>query len=161
MKHAIRITILILGIMPLLTSVYAQHTKLPPFRMEQVNGKVFKAEELPYGRPIVLAYFLPDCDHCQKLTEEIIGHIHAFDKASVAMITYYPVTSVGNFARKYGLNKYSNFYLGTEVERFFLKDYYQLTSLPFMALYNKNGDLQKAYYSEKGLDDLVQRLKGL
>ncbi|MFT4203168.1 MAG: hypothetical protein QM610_04580 [Chitinophagaceae bacterium] len=141
--------------------VNAQHNKLPPFRMLQEDNKVFGATQLPMGRPIVLVYFLPDCEHCQLLTKNIVEHIHAFDKTSVAMVTYYPTAEVGKFSRKYGLDKHPNFYLGTEGNSFFLKKYYHLSSLPFLALYAKNGDLVKTYYDEKGFPDLLSQLKSL
>lgn len=145
----------------MVTSIKGQHTKLPPFIMEMSNHQIFKTGQLPYGKPIVLIYFLPDCTHCQLLTSEIIKHIKEFNKASVAMVTYYPAAEVGRFVQKYGLDKYDNFYIGTESTGLFLKHYYHLTSLPFMALYTKNGDLVRLYHSEKDLTDLLQRLKAL
>lgn len=162
MKSAFSIkTIFLLSLIVLTIIARAQHTKLPPFRMLQANNQVFSAEQLPFGKPIVLIYFLPDCDHCQLLTENIVKHIKEFDKASIAMVTYYPTMEVGSFAKKYGLNKYSNFYLGTEGDTFFLKRYYNLSRLPFMALYTKNGDLVKMYYTEDGFSDLLNRVKKL
>jgi hypothetical protein len=145
----------------LVINAKAQRTKLPPFRMVQENNKLFKAEQLPFGKPIVLIYFLPDCVHCQLLTKNIVNHIKDFNKASVAMVTYYPPAEVGKFARKYGLDKHSNFYLGTEGNSFFIKNYYNLSKLPFMALYTKNGDLVKTYYTEDGFTDLLRQLKNL
>ena len=142
-------------------AVNAQHTKLPPFRILQENNQLFRAEQLPMGKPIVLIYFLPDCEHCQLLTKNMLKHIKEFDNASVAMVTYYPPVEVGKFARKYGLDKHSNFYLGTEGNSLFLKKYYNLSKLPFMALYTKNGDLVRTYYTEAGFTDLLYQLKKL
>jgi len=91
----------------------------------------------------------------------MIRHLKEFDKASVAMVTYYPTSAVKRYAQKYGLDKHANFYIGTEGTQLFLKHYYGLTTLPFMALYTKNGDLVHTYHSEKGLTDLLSRLKSL
>lgn len=77
------------------------------------------------------------------------------------MVTYYPTNEVSTFSRKYGLDKFSNFYVGTEGNSFFLKKYYNLSKLPFMALYTQNGDLVKTYYTEDGFTDLLQQLKKL
>jgi hypothetical protein len=35
----------------------AQTGKVPPFRMVLKNGKIYKAENLPFGRPIIIFYF--------------------------------------------------------------------------------------------------------
>ena len=141
--------------------VCAQPRKLPPFRMVQADDKLFKAEQLPFGKPVVIVYFLPDCQHCQRVTRYILKHVKALDKASVVMVTYYPTVEVGRYARKYGLDRQANFYLGTEGNSFFLKNYYGISKLPFMALYTKNGDMVKTYSTEQGFADLLHKLKNL
>ena len=136
----------------------AQAGKLPPFRMLQANGKVFKAEELPMGKPIVLIYFSPDCDHCNVMTKEMVKQKDKYKNASVAMVTYLPVDQVSAFVQKHGLGKLSNFYVGTEGTSFFLRNYYRLNKMPFLALYTKEGNLVKSYLDEHGMPDLVKRL---
>lgn len=52
--------------------------------------------------------------------------------------------------------------MGTEGNYLFVKDYYKIEQFPFMALYTKNGDLIKKYYSKEiNVDDLLLRLKSL
>lgn len=140
---------------------HAQKNKLPPFQVLQADGRFFKAEQLPFGKPIVLIYFAPGCDHCEKLMSSFIKNKETFCKASVAMITYYPLASVKDFIKQFGFQKYSNVYVGTEGNSFFIKKYYNLNTLPFMALYTKNGDLVQKYYSEKDMDTLIRQLKNL
>ena len=141
----------------------AQSAKLPPFRVLQSNGKVFRAEDLPMGKPIVIIYFSPECDHCQALMKDFFKSSAGFKKASIAMITFLTVDKVTKFERDYHLNKYSNIYAGTEGTSYFLKNYYKIQDLPFVALYNKNGELQKLYTaSDKGaLKDVIERLNKL
>jgi hypothetical protein len=143
------------------SGLYSQSGKVPPFQMVQSGGKVFRAQNLPLGKPIVIIYFSPDCEECQALTNELIKREEEFKKASVAMITYLPVEYVTKFITKYKLNYYPNIYVGTEGNALFLKGYYKIEKFPFMALYTKNGDLVKSYYSEHSLDDIAARLKSL
>ena len=143
------------------TSLHAQAGKLPPFRVLQTNGKVFKAQDLPIGKPIVIIYFSPDCDHCDVMTKEMMKQPEKYKKASVAMVTYLPVDQVGKFVQKHGLAKLSNFYVGTEGTSFFLRNYYKLNKMPFLALYTKNGDLVKSYTDESGMPQLVKQLSTL
>lgn len=142
-------------------NAHAQQTKIPPFRMIQSDNRIFKAEQLPFGKPIAIIYFEPDCEHCQRLTENMLKSIKKFSKTSVVMITYYPREEVEKFSKKYGLYKYPNFYLGTEGSSFFLKNYYNLSKLPFMAIYTKNGDIVKKYYSEKDFSGFLQQIQKL
>lgn len=153
-------TLLLLNIF-LMFNANAQSGKMPPFRMMQANGKVFKAENLPMGKPIIIYYFSPDCDHCQHFTQEMVKKKSALQKASVVMVSYFPVQEVMQFARKYGTDKLSNFYIGTEGNSFFLRNYYQLTQIPFLALYDKMGNLKKTYQRNIDINNLLQNLKPL
>ena len=143
------------------TNAKAQAGKLPPFRIMQTSGKIFKAGDLPMGKPIIIIYFSPECDHCDRLMKELVKQKEELKKASIAMITYLPVEKVLEFEKTYSLKNYSNIYAGTEGNSFFLKNYYRLTEMPFAALYSKNGDLIKFYNKEVDLKDLSLRLNKL
>lgn len=143
------------------SSIYAQAGKLPPFQIVQANGKIFKAQELPIGLPIVIIYFSPECDHCEKLTKELLKEETIFKKASVAMISHLPVDRISKFVQQYGLNKYSNVYVGTEGSSFFVRNYYNIEHMPFIALHDKNGNVVKLYRKEGALTDLVNQLNKL
>ena len=157
----IRQTILISLLVLCSCQAMAQSGKLPPFRMVQTNGKIFKAEDLPMGKPIIIIYFSTDCDHCSNLMKAMLAKTDELKKASVAMITYLPIENVWAFANQYQLKRFPYIYMGTEGSTYFLKNYYNLSSMPFMALYTKNGDLVKTYPNETGLSDLISRLKTL
>ena len=143
------------------TNAKAQAGKLPPFRMMQANGTIFRAEDLPIEKPIILIYFSPECGHCDKLMKELVKRTQELKKASIAMVTYLPVEKVLEFEKTYSLKKYSNIYAGTEGNSFFLRNYYKLTEMPFAALYSKKGDFIKSYYKDIDLKDLSSRLNKL
>jgi thiol-disulfide isomerase/thioredoxin len=144
------------------SNVYAQTGKVPSFRMVQADGKIFRAENLPFGKPIIIIYFSPECDDCQKLTDELLARINEFKNASVAMITYLSVDAVSQFEARNNLKKYGNFYIGTEGNYLFVKNYYSIEQFPFIALFSKDGDLIKKYYSKEiNVSDLVDHLKNL
>ena len=141
--------------------VKAQAGKLPPFRMIQANGKLYKAENLPMGKPILIIYFSPDCDHCQKFMKEFFQKSNDFKKASVVMLTYQPVEKVVQFDKDYSIQKFSNLYTGTEGNSFFVRNYYNIMQMPFTALYDKNGNFITSYSREIPLKDLTKKLSAL
>jgi hypothetical protein len=148
--------------MLIFTNINAQTGKVPPFRMVTPDGETFKAENLPFEKPIIIIYFSPDCDECQQMTKDLLSRISDFEKASIAMITYLSVEVVRKFAADNSINIYSNIYIGTEGNYLFVKNYYNIEQFPFIALYNKNGDLFKKYNSKEiDLNDLSGRLKKL
>ena len=142
-------------------SVHAQSGKLPPFKMMQASGRIFKAQNLPMGKPILIVYFSPECDHCEKMLKEFFKQAVNFQKASVAFITYLPVDKVVKFEKDYNLAKYPNMYSGTEGSTFFVRNYYKIMDVPFVALYTKNGDFVTSYEKEVDLKVLSEKLNGL
>lgn len=142
-------------------SVFSQG-KIPPFRMMQTDGKIFKAENLPVGKPVVILYFSPDCEECQKLTGELLGRMDNFANVSIAMITYQPVENVKKYVIKNKLNDYSNIFIGTEGSSLFVRNWYSIMTFPYLVLFNANGDMITRYNTKEiDLDDLISRIKML
>ena len=105
------------------SQLQAQSGKLPPFSMLKADGKLFRAQDLPMGKPILLVYFSPECDPCAKLMKDFFKQAASFQKASVAFITYLPVDRVSKFVKDYKLAQYPNIYTGTEGSTFFVRNY--------------------------------------
>src|SRR4030042_3276466 len=141
------------------SATHSQSNKVPPFKMIQADGKVFLAGNLPLGKPIVIIYFSPECEDCQQLIKELLNRINELKSASIAMIIYQPKDKVKQFVSEYQLDKYSNIFIGTEEDSYFVGKYYKVGQLPFMALYNKNGDLIKTYNKEISIEDLLIHLR--
>lgn len=136
-------------------------SQLPSFAMTLSNGQYFKAADLPKGKPILLIYFAPDCDHCHTLMNEFFKRAGEFHPAEVVMVTYTPVSDVAVFERAYQTYRHPNLKVGTEGSTFFLRQFYKLQNTPFTALYNRQGKLVSSYRKEPPLNDLLKQLKNL
>src|SRR4030095_10877224 len=145
----------------LFLSVEVFSQAIPPFKMYRSDKTIFSAAELPKTKPVVLIFFDPDCDHCQKLMKELFEKINAFKKAEIIMVTFKPIEEVAEFEKKNNTQKYQNIIVGTEGVGFYLRNYYGLTKMPFTALYDKKGSLAYSYRKETLVDDLIKRLKKL
>ena len=159
-NHQIQ-TFLIISLLALSSHIYSQANKIPPFRMTQSNGMEFRAEQLPFNKPVVLIYFSPECEHCTTLVKELLLKERYFRKSSIVLITFMPINVVTDFVYKYRLTKHRNIYTGTDGGSFFLKNYYNLKQRPFAALYNKEGELLNKYSRPQNLDEMISRLKDL
>jgi len=142
-------------------STFPQSGKVPPFQMVLSNGKIFKAENIPFSKPIIIIYFSPECDDCQILMEEILRMKNSLQKASIVMITFLPIQSVKQFVLKYHLDDFSFLFVGTEGEAFFIKDYYRIEDFPYIVLYNQFGDLLKVYKKYKKDNTLLDLTNSL
>lgn len=158
-----QVRVLLILILCLTTApAFTQSGKVPPFRIVQADGRVFMAQNLPVGKPIVIIYFSPECEECQKLTSGLLSRINEFENVSVALITYQPRENIAGYIKKNNLDKYGNIYAGTEFPTLLVRDYYNIMNFPYMVLYDKNGNLLKKYTDkEVNLNDLLSRLKQL
>lgn len=162
MKKAIALSAFFLLGFCFTLSSYGQFEKVPPFRMMQSNNKVFRAEDLPIGKPILIVYFSPDCEDCHAFLEAMLDRMNDFKNVSIAMVTYMTGDIVSKYIVKNGLNMYSNIYVGTEGNTLFLKNYYNIITFPYVVLYDKNGNFIAKYNTRKiDVEDLVGRIRKL
>ncbi|QNA46003.1 thioredoxin domain-containing protein [Lacibacter sediminis] len=143
-----------------LNTVCAQQ-KIPPFRMALSDGNLFHASSLPMGKPVIVIYFSPECDHCQVLMKEWFKRSGDFRKASVAMITFLPLANVALFEKEFKTKQHSNIITGTEGTGFFVRNYYKVMDMPFVALHDKNGNLVSTYSKDIPLNTLAAKLRQL
>jgi thiol-disulfide isomerase/thioredoxin len=144
-----------------LPELYSQTRKVAPFKIVLADGKTFTSQDLPKGKPVVIIYFSPECEDCQKLTGELIRNIDDYWGITFTMVTYLPVSALGQFVSKFNLKKYPNFYVGTEGSTFIVRYYYNVIDFPFVIVHNKNGDLVKIFKTEESLKELPSLLKTL
>lgn len=154
---------LLLGSLVFLSqNIFAQAAdKLPAFGMTMSNGRYFTAADIPKGRPVLLIYFAPDCDHCHTLMNAFFQRAPEFEKAEVIMVTFKPVSELTAFEQAYQTFLYSNIKVGTEGNTAYLRMFYKLQNTPFTALYNREGKLVKSYRKSPILNDLLTLLKQL
>ena len=143
------------------TEIKAQSGKLPPFSILQPNGKNYRAQNLPFEKPIIIIYFSPDCEDCLSFMDKFFTRIKDFNKASIVMISYFPIKDLAKFSAKYKTANYKNIIVGTEGSSFFVKDYYKIMDLPFAALYDKDGNIQSYYQKNIPVKELISKLKKL
>lgn len=162
MKKVITLSALILFGLSFAFNSYCQNDKVPPFRMMMANNKVFKAEDFPMGKPILIIYFSPECEDCHVFIEGMLNRAGDFKGVSIAMVTYMTGDVVSKYVVKNSLNMYPNIYVGTEGNTLFLKNYYNIITFPYVVLYDKNGNLIVKYTTKQvDLNDLVSRIKKL
>jgi cytochrome oxidase Cu insertion factor (SCO1/SenC/PrrC family) len=138
-----------------------QSGNIPPFKILQTNGTYFSATDLPKGKPVIIIYFAPDCEHCQVLMNGLFKKINELKSAELVLVTFKPIEEVAGFEKSYGTKNYPNIKVGTEGTTFFLRYYYRIQNTPFTALYDKNGKGLGAYRVKTDVDDLIRRVKAL
>ncbi len=116
---------------------------IPPFRITQPNGKSFRAENIPFEKPILIVYFSPDCDDCLHFLNNFFSNISAFDKAYVVMISYLSLEEVAKMHAKYKMSQHRNITIGVEGAPYFVRNYYNITALHLWHYTIKMGNLYR------------------
>ena len=132
---------------------------MPQFKITQADGKIFKATELKAGRPTILIYFSPECDHCQVFMKEFFKKAERFSKSNVLMVTFLPINRVVAFVKEYPIGKYPNITVGTEGMGFLIRDHLGIQNMPFAAVYDKKNKLISKHERDIPLDEILLKIK--
>ena len=121
---------------------------------------VLDTKEIPKGKPLVLVYFSPDCDHCQKLTASILNHMKALKDVRFYFITCDPFDRLRVFDRYYKIDKYPNIVLGRDYA-FFYPNYINTFNTPYVEVYDKHKQLRIVFGKGTDATHLIQEINQL
>lgn len=133
---------------------YKRFPTIPPFTVLQVDSTSLTKDNLKKHQPTLIMYFSPDCDHCKHQWEDMEKNMKELKKYQIVMITHQPFDLMKAFYNNHNIASYSNIKMGQDT-KFFLPPFYRMQSLPFMALYDKNGNLITTFEGTVKIDKLL------
>jgi len=93
---------------------------------------------------------------------EMKSKMKKFSNIQIVMVTfteYSMLKMLKNFNRDFDLAKYHNLTVGTEGHTYVVQKYYQVRTTPYIAVYDHNGNLVKAFEKVPELDTLIATVK--
>lgn len=137
---------------------------IPNYTILTVDSNYATAADLKKDRRVMLIYFAPDCPHCQKLTMELKSKMQELGNTQIVMITWYTndIRALKTFYKEYELKKYPNITMGAEALKgkiYPVMDYFQVRTTPYIAIYNPQHKLTKAFSKEPEVDDVIAAVK--
>lgn len=130
----------------------------PPVKLMLPDKTTFTKADLPKKKPVMLMIFSPMCEHCKQETEELVKNIGLFSKSEIVMATMMPYDSMMSFREKYKLNQFENIIVGQD-SQYFLTSFYMISSLPFLAFYDKKGRLISSFEGSLPLVKAAEELQ--
>jgi cytochrome oxidase Cu insertion factor (SCO1/SenC/PrrC family) len=125
--------------------VYLRFPTVPQFTIyKATDSSAFTREDLKKRTSTVLFIFSPDCEHCQHETKELISKINKFKRSQVIMVTSQPYQEMVRFYKDYHIADYPQITMGRDT-KFFFPVYFRVQNLPSIFVYNKKGELKKAF----------------
>jgi len=135
---------------------------IPPYRILNTDSVYVTPADLKKNMPVMVIYFSPDCSHCQHLMYELKPKMNELKHVQVVMVTFVQqIKAIQVFYRDFDLKKYPNFTVGTEGYTYLVQRYFDVHMTPYIALYDKNRKLVKAWEKAPSADELADEAKKL
>ena len=139
---------------------YKRFPTVPPIQILLSDSTTFfKKEQILLHKPLLFMLFSPGCSHCQHETEELIAHKEAFKNIQIVMVTMQPLSEMKDFIANYKLNEWPNIVVGRDVY-YTMPAFYNIHNLPFLAMYDKKGDLISTFEGSMPIEKVIDTFKG-
>jgi len=120
----------------------------------------FNTSAINSGSPIVLMYFSPDCEHCQKETEGIIQNMDSLKHVRFYLVTNDPIERMQVYDKMYKLDKYPNIILGRDYKYFF-PVHFKNAAPPYLVVYDRHKVIKAVFTGETSAGQLIAFIKTL
>ncbi len=134
---------------------------IPPFNILLCDGKTnFNAGHIEKNKALMIVYFDPDCDHCEKFSKTIVANRKQFTNIQLVFIcASNRLPLIRKFYTETGLQNLPNVSIGTEGIYHSTMNFYRVQITPFIALYNKTGSLIQIFRNTPTVKEIIQQLK--
>jgi protein-disulfide isomerase len=132
---------------------------IPDYRILDADSVYRTPANLKKNQPVMIVYFSPDCSHCQHLMNEIKGQMKNFSKMQIVMVSAVDYRMIKGFYKDFGIAAYPNITVGTEGNTYKVLQYYNVKTTPYIAIYNHQHKLLKAYEKAPKIEELAAIVK--
>ncbi len=136
---------------------------LPDFKFQSVLSTPFTPENLAKKKPVIVVYFDPDCDHCQKQATWIAEKIESFNSINLIFVSWAEQTANLKFAETYfGKVKEKvtpgmlNF---TKDADYKIDSWFGYSEVPSIYIYGSDWKHKQSFKKETTVEDLLKWAK--
>ncbi|MEO6948349.1 MAG: redoxin domain-containing protein [Ginsengibacter sp.] len=138
--------------------VYLRFPTIPQFTIHTFpDSLAFSRDNLKKNTSTVFFIFSPDCEHCQHETENLKQNIQLFKKAQVVMVSYLPWDEIKKFYVDYNIGNYPEIVMARDA-KFFFPTFFKVRSFPSIFVYDKKGNLKKAFEGSVKISTIAAEL---
>jgi thioredoxin-related protein len=161
MKKLFLFSILSASIITVFAQQIAQQPKpqqspvVPPFHILKVDSSTYYTNsDLKKHHETLIMYFSPECEHCKHQTKDLLAEMDKLKNIEIVMATYQPFFEMKNFYSYFRIADYPNIKMGWD-EKYQIPSHYKIQSLPFLALYDKKGNLLATFEGNQKISTLL------
>jgi thiol-disulfide isomerase/thioredoxin len=135
---------------------FMRYPTIPPFHLLKLDSSTYLTkDDLRKNRKTMVIFFSPTCEHCKHQTEAILADFKDFKDIEIVMATFQPFTEMKEFDEHYKIYEHPNILIGRD-EHFILPPFYKIKNLPYLALYDRKGNLITTFEGTQKTDDLIK-----
>jgi len=122
-----------------------QGQPLPDFAILLSDStSILRTKDIAVGKPSVIFIFGPHCPYSRAQMQNLVDNAKEMKDFEVVAITPYPFGQMKDFYKSYNIQNYPNIKMGVDPNNFF-GTYIEAKAVPYIAIYDKNKKLSKAY----------------
>jgi peroxiredoxin len=143
------------------TLLKAQTASLPNFKFYTAGNKEFTKTSLKPNTPVIVVYFDPDCDHCNKQAGIIRDGIAKFSDIQMIWVAF-PASAedITAFGRKYFAAQFGKNIHFMRDNDYTFDQAFGYSEAPTIHVYNKLGKLTKSFKKkEASVEELLAATK--
>lgn len=129
------------------------------FMVHEWNGKEFTNEMLMAKTPLIVMLYNPGCEHCQELCKKLMDNRDVLKDVEFLLISGVDTKpAVNEFMNTVGITESDPKIHVTLAERDVTDLIFEAKGIPQLMIYNRERILQKVFYSEASIEEIVSLL---
>ena len=138
---------------------YLKNPGIPPFKLLEVDSVTYLTKDvLKKNQLVLLIFFSPECEHCKHQMHDILDNFSQFKDIQIVMATFQPFDEMKAFYTYYRIADHSNIHMGRD-EHYMLPPFFRMQSLPYLALYDKKGQMITHFEGNQKIDTILNAYK--
>ena len=143
------------------TAPYLKFPKLPAFMLLMPDsGEVFNTYYIPEGKPTVLIFFSPDCEHCQQTAKSIVAKKDSLKEVQFYFFTPARLQLLKSFVADTKLMELNHIKVGKDYDTFF-PVYYSTQYVPFIAVYNAQKRFVRKWEGRMKMEEFMEQMTSM
>jgi thiol-disulfide isomerase/thioredoxin len=132
---------------------------IPSFKLLLTDSSswLYKTD-LEQDKYTVIMYFNPDCEHCKKEVKDITANMQKLKNTQFVFVTYAAFPLMKKFYEEYRIADYPAIKMGRD-PNYNIPTFYRVRFTPFVAVYDKKGNLLQVGHGGMPLEKLMGLLQ--
>lgn len=138
---------------------FSKYQNLPSFKINTVpDSASFSNKDLNSKNPVIIMFFSPDCEHCQKETKELLAYKKELKNVQLVMLSPSNYPTLKQFFVEYGIAAMPNIKMAQDIN-YTMGSLYQIRTFPTLYVYDKAGKLLKVFAGNVGVPEILESIK--